>query len=183
MKRLMGLLLALLLLVFAALLVGCEGNAPAATDSESSTDDGAGEAQKSKAPDFTVTDGDGRAVTLSSYFGKPIVLNFWASWCGPCKMEMPDFQETFEARGEEVQFLMVNLTTGRETLTTAKQHIATCGYTLPVLFDTSAEAASVYRVSSIPTTYFIDAEGYLVAQATGMIDAETLGRGIDMICE
>ena len=63
------------------------------------------------APDFTVTDADGNAVKLSDFRGKGVVLNFWASWCGPCKSEMPHFQTAYEQYGDEVHFLMVNMST------------------------------------------------------------------------
>jgi len=134
------------------------------------------------APDFTVYDAEGNAFRLSDYHGKPIVLNFWASWCGPCQMEMPDFHEKYQAIGEDVHFLMVNMTDGaRETVQTASQFIAKNGYTFPVFYDTDVDAAMVYGVYSLPTTYFINAEGHAIAQATGAISAETLQRGIDMI--
>ena len=139
------------------------------------------ERQLTEAPDFAVYDGAGKQVRLSEYVGKPIVLNFWASWCGPCQMEMPDFHEKYLELGENIHFLMVNMIGGRETLSTAKAFIAEKGYAFPVLFDTDADAAMTYSVYSLPTTYFIDAEGYLVAQATGAISADTLQRGIDMI--
>ena len=134
------------------------------------------------APDFTVYDREGNPHKLSDFFGKPIVLNFWASWCGPCKMEMPDFQEKYLELGEEVQFLMVNLTDGqRETVEVASAFVDSQGYTFPVFYDTSTEAAYTYGVYSIPTSYFINAKGEPIAQAQGAIDAETLQRGIDMI--
>ena len=133
------------------------------------------------APDFTVYDADGNEVSLSDYVGKPIVLNFWASWCGPCQLEMPDFHEKYLALGEEIHFLMVNMTGGRETPESAKEFIAEKEYTFPVFFDMDTDAAAAYGVYSLPTTYFIDAEGYAIAQATGAIDADTLQRGIDMI--
>lgn len=134
------------------------------------------------APDFTVYDLDGNPVSLSDFFGKPIVLNFWASWCGPCKMELPDFQETYNAIGGDVQFLIVNLTDGsRETIETASTYLQEQGYTLPAYYDTQFSAAMAYGVSAIPCTYFIDAQGCAVARSSGAIDAQTLRKGIDMI--
>ena len=140
------------------------------------------EPEKMKAPDFTVYDADGNEVHLTDFVGKPIVLNFWASWCGPCKMEMPDFNEKYLELGEEVQFLMINMTDGsRETVAIASEFIKECGYSFPVFYDTKMDAANTYGAYSLPMTFFIDAEGYPVARATGAIDAETLMRGIDMI--
>ena len=139
------------------------------------------EQQMTKAPDFTVYDASGNKINLSDHIGKPIVLNFWASWCGPCQSEMPDFHEKYLELGDEIHFLMVNMTGGRETLSSAKAFISEKGYTFPVFYDTDSDAAMTYNVYSLPTTYFIDAEGYLVAQATGAISADTLQKGIDMI--
>ncbi len=135
------------------------------------------------APDFTVYDAEGNAVKLSDYFGKPIVLNFWASWCGPCQSEMPDFQEKYEELGDDIQFLMVNMTTGRETLESAKAFISDKGYTFPVLYDTAGEAAYTYGVYYLPTTYFINEQGKAVAMATSALTAQMLQQGIDMITE
>ena len=138
--------------------------------------------QPQQVPDFTVYDQDDNAVKLSDYFGKPIVLNFWASWCGPCRSEMPHFEEKYLALKDDVTFLMVNMTdNSRETVEVASKFIADAGYTFPVLYDTQSQAAITYGVTSLPTTYFIDADGNAIAQATGAISAATLQRGIDMI--
>lgn len=139
------------------------------------------EPEKVLVPDFTVYDSEGNEVHLSDFTGKPIVLNFWASWCGPCKMEMPDFDDAYAELGEDVHFLMVNMTSGRETLESATSFIEEQGYSFPVYYDTDADAAMTYGVYSLPTTLFIDADGYGIAQATGAINAETLQRGINMI--
>lgn len=133
------------------------------------------------APDFTVYDEAGNEVRLSDYLGKPVVVNFWASWCGPCRMEMPEFQEKHLELDGEVQFLMINMTGGRETVETARDFIAGQGYTFPVLYDTEGDAAVTYGAYALPTTYFIDAAGYAIAQARGTINSETLQAGIDMI--
>lgn len=134
------------------------------------------------APDFTVYDIEGNEVHLSDYLGTPVVLNFWASWCGPCKMEMPHFEEKSKALAGEVQFLMVNVTDGgRETVETASSFIAGEGYTFPVFYDTAYSASAAYGAYSLPTTIFINAEGHAIAQAVGAIDSVTLQKGIDMI--
>ena len=137
---------------------------------------------RSLAPDIEVIDWEGNTRKLSEFYGKPIILNFWASWCSPCKSEMPEFQEAYDTYGEEIHFILINCTDGsRETRKDAMTFIRNSGYTFPVYFDTTGNAGTVYQAYSIPLTYFIDSEGYLTAYASGALSAELLQQGIDMI--
>ena len=140
------------------------------------------ETEPMMAPDFIVLDREGEEVSLSDFIGKPVILNFWASWCGPCKSEMPEFEAAYQKYREEIQFMMVNLTDGsRETVETAAKYIAGEGYTFPVFFDTESDAAITYGATSIPDTYFVDAEGHLVAYGSGALSGEILQSGMEMI--
>lgn len=136
------------------------------------------------AMDFTVLNENDEEISLLSLTGKPIVLNFWASWCSPCKQEFPDFQEAYDTYGSDVEFVMVNLTDGiQETQEKAKDFIDSNGYTLPIYYDVNQDAAYTYYVYSIPTTFFINADGNIVAYAQSMLDSENLKLGISMITE
>jgi len=140
------------------------------------------EAKGSEAPDFTVYDLEGNPHKLSDFRGKPVLLNFWASWCGPCQMEMPDFQKYYESHGDKVNFVMVNLTDGQqETVESASAFIEEKGYSFPVYYDTDIDAAMKYGVNAVPVSYFIDAEGYFVAWAQGALSADMLQQGMDML--
>ena len=130
------------------------------------------------APDFTVLDMDGNEVKFSDYLGKPIVLNFWAHWCGPCQSEMPEFNAAWETLEGEVTFLMVHVGAAVED---GKQKVSEGGYTFPVVFDTESEAAAIYGITAFPTTFFIDKDGYLQGWYMGAMDAELLQIGLDRI--
>ena len=134
------------------------------------------------APDFTVTDAAGNEVKLSDFQGKGVVLNFWASWCGPCKSEMPHFQSAYETYGEDLHFLMVNMSSAfGDSREDSDDFLAEGGYTFPVYYDTKAECAYGYGITGIPVTVFIDADGNIVSAKTGMMNAADLDRRIQTI--
>lgn len=138
---------------------------------------------KNSAPDFTVVDYDGNEVNLSDFKGKPVVLNFWATWCYYCKVEMPDFNEVYK-KYPDVQFLMVNATgTNGETVDSAKAYIEQEKYEFDVFFDVEGNACQTYRVSSYPQTLFIDKEGNIVSHRMGMLTKEMLELEIAGIIE
>lgn len=130
------------------------------------------------APDFTVLDWDGNEVKLSDYLGKPVVLNFWAHWCGPCQKEMPEFNAAYERLEGEVTFLMVHVGAAVED---GKAKVTEGEYTFPVAFDVDRYAASIYGVTGYPTTFFIDAEGNVHGYYKGIMNAGMLQQGIDFI--
>ena len=137
------------------------------------------------APNFTVLDANGKEVKLSDFRGKPVVVNFWATWCGYCIAEMPAFEEVYQQMGDEIHFMMIDVTDGvQETVDKASAFIADSDFTFPVYYDTQYSAAPIYGASySLPRTFFFDAEGYAIAQAAGAIDKELLLKGIEMITE
>lgn len=156
---------------------GAETEAEAKTETETEAE----EKHYSLAPDFTVFDREGNAVRLSDYIGKPVVLNFWATWCYYCKQEMPDFDRAY-ADYPDVQFLMVNATDGvSETVESATAYVDGQGFSFHIFFDTNSEAQTAYRVSAYPITYFINAKGELVAYGNGMLNYDILVKGIQRI--
>ncbi len=125
---------------------------------------------KGNAPDFTVLNERGQSVQLSDYHGKPVVVNFWATWCTPCQSELPAFESAYEEYKKDIQFMMVNLTTKEDALGSVsdiKDFINERGYDFPVYFDTKGEASNAYDTSAIPVTLFIDKKGDLVYQHVG----------------
>ena len=132
------------------------------------------------APNFSMEDWDGTVVRLADFVGKPIVLNFWASWCGPCKSEMPDFEEAYQKYGDKIHFIMLNCTIS-DSMDDAKALIEDSGYTFPVYFDTTGEASYAYGTSSIPMTFFINENGELVTYARGALSVDLLEKGIGYI--
>lgn len=148
-----------------------------ATDQQSaqkvSPDTAAGSPKAAKgklAPEISLNDFSGQTVKLSDFRGKIVILNFWASWCPPCKSEMPELDEAARefASGTDAVLLTVNLTDGsRETVDKARKYITDNKYSMTVLLDTQGKAASAYSITSIPTTYVIDKQGVIINSIVG----------------
>lgn len=149
-----------------------QANIPNTENAENIEND---EPAETLAPNFAVYTHDGKEVQLEDFLGQPVVLNFWASWCPPCREEMPYFQSAYEEWGADIAFMMVNVTDGdQETQEKAEALIEEAGYTFPVYFDTTLAATMAYEAYSIPRTFFIDAQGNLFGYKLGYLDQPTL---------
>ena len=148
----------------------------------SSADNDSVSSENMKVPDFTVYTPEGNAISLYGSLGKPVVLNFWATWCGPCQSEMPAFDRMHQQYGDEVTFLMVNVTDGsRDTVESVTTFYKDSGYTFPIYFDTSLEASMTYGAYSIPVTFFIDSEGNLLYNHMGAISEDALAQCMELL--
>ncbi len=127
------------------------------------------------APDFSVKGIDGSNTSLSSLQGKVVLLNFWATWCPPCKAEMPDMEKLYgKMKNNNFTILAISSNDGRETRKKVEDFIADNGYTFPTAFDDTGTAVpSFYRTGSIPTSYLINTEGKVIARLVGMYQWDT----------
>ena len=138
--------------------------------------------EPSTAADFTVLNEAGESVRLADYVGYPVILNFWVSWCGPCQLEVYDFENMYVKYGNEVQFMMINETDGTtETKDTAREYIEKHNLTFPVFYDTEGTAMKAYSIRSFPQTYFIDRDGNVTARIIGTASESAIEEGIEMI--
>lgn len=130
--------------------------------------------------DFTLKDQYGEEHTLSDYKGKTVFLNFWATWCPPCKAEMPDIQnvyETYDTEGEDA-LVVLGIAAPNMGGEGSEEQIAAFlkeqGYTYPVVMDTTGEIFSAYGITSFPTTFMIDREGNVFGYVTGMLSEDVM---------
>lgn len=141
------------------------------------------------AVDFTLTDQYGEEHTLEEYKGKTIFLNFWATWCPPCKAEMPDIQKIYESYDTEGEDALVVLgvaapSMGQEgTEEEIKAFLDENGYTYPVLMDTEGELFEAYGIYSYPTTFMIDREGNIFGYVNGMLTKDMMENIIQQTIE
>lgn len=131
------------------------------------------------APDFELPDLDGTPVRLSSLRGRPVVVNFWATWCVPCRAEMPAIQSAYERhRAQGLEVLAVNLLEDEQAI---RPFLHELDLTLPVLLDRDGAVARDYRVTGLPSTFFIDRDGVIRDIQVGALLESTLQAKLEKI--
>ena len=129
---------------------------------------------------ITFQDGNGKILALNDLKGKVVFINFWATWCPPCKSEMPDFDRVYADYGDDVVFMMINMTDGsRDTVESAAAFVADNGYSFPVYYDCDLNAAYTYGVSSIPMTVLVGADGNIIGVQVGALNEAQLRSILD----
>ncbi len=126
------------------------------------------------APDFSLVDINGDLITLSSLRGTPLMLNFWASWCPPCKAEMPAMQHAFEKYYDQDFTILAINSTSQDNLDDEISFISDNNLTFPVLLDFDGQATKDYQIRSLPTSIFIDRDGRITDVVIGGPLAEAL---------
>lgn len=129
----------------------------------------------SPAPEFKLETLEGQTVSLQDFRGKNVVLNFWATWCPPCRSEMPDMQQLSEERSDVV-VLAVNLQEARDPVSS---FITKYGLRFPVLFDRTGEVSQAFKVSSLPTSFFIDKNGNIASFNVGALNRSAMAKRLD----
>lgn len=125
------------------------------------------------AVNFELTALDGETLALNQIRGKPVIINFWATWCPPCREEMPLFQKYYEEKSLDLVVLGINV---MESESLIRPYVNEMGITFPILLDEKGEVQARYLVRGLPTTFFLDAKGVMRAQHIGLLD-ETLLKG------
>ena len=136
-----------------------------------------------KVKEFTIYDKDGKKVSISDYKGRPVIINFWASWCVPCKNEIPYFKNIQKEYGEEVEVLMVNITDNvKETKERALEYIEKSDLKdMNVLFDLDEDASKKYKLVALPSTLFLTENGKVMNEHLGLMDEEELKKNVNKL--
>lgn len=127
------------------------------------------------APDFVLKTLSGDSFSLREARGRPVVLNFWATWCGPCQRELPALQAAAERYGDRV--LIVGIDQGEEAAT-VQAYVDELGLTFPIPMDSEFTVSELYNVRGLPTTFFIDSEGVIRHLWLGEMNSITLAEGV-----
>jgi peroxiredoxin len=128
--------------------------------------------QGNPAPAFTLQSLEGQAVSLDDYAGQVVLVNMWATWCPPCKAEMPDLNAFYETHKQDG--FVVFAINSQEEAPTVKAFIAENGFSFPVLLDSQAEVMKKYHVRGLPTTFIIDRDGFIQHIQSGQISTSQL---------
>ncbi len=126
------------------------------------------------APDLEVVTPDMQTLKLSDLRGQAVFLNFWASWCGPCRMEMPEIQRLYESLPEGTTILAVNMTAQETGPETPLAYMQANGFTFPVALDSTGEAGNTFRALSLPTSLFISPDGIVTARISGPLSLRSM---------
>ena len=152
------------ILTLVLLLAGCFAS-PELLDGESPTAPVEGTQVGNLAPDFQLQNLDGQTVPLSNLRNKPVLINFWATWCSPCRSEMPYIQEIYEEWvDKELVVLAINI---GESSSKAEEFMQSYNLSFTVLLDTRQDVAQRYNITGIPTTFFIDKDGIIQDKVIG----------------
>ena len=127
-----------------------------------------------KAPDFQLQTVDGKEIKLSDLQGKKVIVNFWATWCPPCKAEMPHMQEFYLENSNDVEILAVNLTTSEKNANDVRSFVEDYGLSFPILLDSDGSIGRIYQAFTIPTSYVIDTKGFIQKRIVGPMDKEMM---------
>lgn len=127
-----------------------------------------------EAPNFKLTTLEGEEVQLADYRGKRVFINFWATWCPPCRAEMPDMQKLYEEDNLDIEILAVNITESEPSEENVKQFVEDFGLTFPILMDRNTEVASNYKVQAYPTSYMVDSKGIIQFIAPGAMNHDLM---------
>lgn len=127
------------------------------------------------APDFELQSVDGKTAKLSSFRGKKVIVNFWASWCPPCRLEIPEIEKYYtQNKNKGIEILGVNLTTAEKSQAAVTSFMKADGMTFPVLLDKTGDVAHLYDVSSIPASFILDSRGIIQEEVVGPMTYDSI---------